>query len=126
MTVDRRFLLAAICYAVVGMTLGEIMGASGDHGQMPTHAHIMLLGWASMGLFALIYKTWPAMGGSLLAPVHFWLFQAGALLQVICLFLLYGGQYEKAVLGPFLGFASLLLISSVLIFGWNAFKNGRG
>jgi len=32
------------------------------HDQMPTHAHMNLLGWVSMALFGLIYQAFPAAG----------------------------------------------------------------
>lgn len=44
--------LAAVYFAV-GVILGVLMGASGDHSLFPLHAHINLLGWVSMALIGL-------------------------------------------------------------------------
>lgn len=49
------FFGAAVLYALAGMTLGMIMGASNDHHLMPVHAHINLLGWASLALMGAFY-----------------------------------------------------------------------
>ena len=42
---DRKFVISALCYALLGMVLGIHMAASKDHGQFVTHAHIMLVGF---------------------------------------------------------------------------------
>lgn len=39
---------AAVVYLVMGVGLGIYMGASGDHVMVPVHAHLNLLGWASL------------------------------------------------------------------------------
>ena len=45
-----RFIKSSIIYIVLGMALGIYMAASQDHSQMPTHAHLNLLGWVTMAL----------------------------------------------------------------------------
>ena len=55
---DRRFVLAAFGYAILGLGLGLFMGISQDHGQMPTHAHIMLVGFVISFIYALCHKIW--------------------------------------------------------------------
>ena len=40
---------------------------------MPTHAHIMVLGWLMSAVFAFFYHLVPAARTSRLAVVHFWL-----------------------------------------------------
>ena len=47
---------------------------------MPTHAHLNLVGWVSMALYALVYRQWPAAGQNRLALIHFWVANAGAIL----------------------------------------------
>jgi hypothetical protein len=39
------------------MSLGIYMGLARDHSLMPVHAHLNLLGWVTMFLMALYYKT---------------------------------------------------------------------
>ena len=54
-----RFFGSAIIYAVLGMTLGLVMGMTQDHSQMPTHAHLMLLGWVSFAIFGVFLPNVP-------------------------------------------------------------------
>jgi hypothetical protein len=51
--ISIAFFGAAVIYALAGMALGIVMGASGDHSLAPLPAHINLLGWASLALFGV-------------------------------------------------------------------------
>ena len=62
--VARNFFTMAVIYVLVGMTLGLSMAMSHDHGQMPTHAHIMVLGWVMSAVFAFFYHLMPAARNS--------------------------------------------------------------
>jgi hypothetical protein len=111
--IDRWFLRIAVLYALVAMALGIHMGMSQDHSQMPTHAHLNLLGWASMALYALIYRQWPAAGQTKLALVHFWVANAGALLLNAGVYALYAGNMA---LEPVAIAGSLITILGMLVF----------
>jgi hypothetical protein len=50
------FVIASLT-AVVGLSLGIFMGVSHDHSLAPVHVHINLIGWVSMFLFGLYYRT---------------------------------------------------------------------
>jgi cbb3-type cytochrome oxidase subunit 1 len=65
------FLIAAACFLVVGVALGIWMGVTEQFGQAHVHAHINLIGWASMALFGLIYKVYPQLAAKRLAKAHF-------------------------------------------------------
>ena len=62
--IDRWFLRITVIYALVAMVLGIVMGISEDHAQTPTHAHLNLVGWVSMALYALVYRQYPAAAES--------------------------------------------------------------
>ena len=111
--IDRWFLRIAVLYALVAMALGITMGISQDHSQAPTHAHLNLLGWASMALYALVYRQWPAAGQTKLALVHFWVANAGALLLNAGVYALMAGN---ATLEPVAIVGSLITITGMLIF----------
>src|SRR5262249_15977430 len=89
---SARFFGTALLYAILGILLGSIMGASGDHSQMPTHAHLMLIGWVSFAIFGLFYHMFSERGATLLARVHFWLAQATNIVLVVALYLIFSGQ----------------------------------
>ena len=67
------FLKIAVFYLLVGICLGIWMGAHENFTLAPLHAHLNLLGWATMALAGLIYNLFPQAGASRLAKVHFWL-----------------------------------------------------
>ena len=73
----------AVLYVIFGMVMGEWMASSGDHSQMPVHAHINVLGWVSLALFGLFYKTHPGSEEGKLPLVQFILFNLGVIIQSI-------------------------------------------
>lgn len=118
-TLSRRWFLCAITYFVIGISLGVYMGASHDHSLFPVHAHINLLGWASMGLTGLLYRSFPAAAQSALATWHFWLYQLGAPVMLLAVAAIYSG-IEKA--DPVAGAASVVVLVSVVLFWWAIFS----
>ena len=48
--ISVAFFGAAVLYALLGMSLGMFMGATEDFTLAPVHAHINLLGWATLAL----------------------------------------------------------------------------
>jgi hypothetical protein len=113
--VDRQYLIWALCYAVAGMGLGIYMGESGNHGQFVTHAHIMLVGFVTSLIYAVIYRLWLPAPSRLLATIQFILHQAGSLAMFVSLILLYGGAASEAQIGPVIGPATLAIILGVVL-----------
>jgi hypothetical protein len=109
----------AMVYILVGVTLGNIMGASGDHSMFPLHAHINLLGWVTMSIFAFFYRLNPAAAMTRLAKAQFWVFVAGTFAQMILLFILLRGNPGVE---PALGAASIVVGLAFLAFVVNAWK----
>jgi hypothetical protein len=98
--VARNFFTLAIIYALCGMALGIHMAISQDHGQMPTHAHVMVAGWLMSTVFAFFYHLFPAAAARTLAKVHFWLTAASGIALVVGLYLLLAGnEAMEAVTG---------------------------
>ena len=113
---------AAVVYFIIGVGLGIYMGASGDHLLVPVHAHFNLLGWASLALVGLIYHQFPAAGSTRLATVQFWLHNAGLIAAMV---LLVGALRGNTGLDPFLGLASMVIGSAVVLFAINVFQRVR-
>jgi uncharacterized membrane protein len=113
----RNFFTLAVIYAILGMTLGLSMAMSHDHTQMPTHAHIMVLGWVMSAVFAFFYHLVPAARNSRLAPVHFWLSAISSIVMMTTLFMVYGGNPSVE---PVLGVASLAFFAATLLFAYIA------
>lgn len=112
--VAKWFFTMAIVYGVLGMLLGLHMAISQDHGQRPTHAHIMVIGWVSFFLFGLFYLHFGSVVRRWLAAVHCVLAQMSILGLIIGLWLLYSGetQYE-----PVAAISSIAYAVSFVVFG---------
>lgn len=69
--IDRWFILIGLLYGIFGFALGIWVGINERFDQAHLHAHINLIGFASMALFGLLYRAFPALAESKLAPAHF-------------------------------------------------------
>ncbi len=123
MNISRNFLVIGSVYLLLGILLGMYMGGSGDHEMAPVHAHINLLGFTLMAVFACVYKLFPAMAAGKLATVHFWLHQIGVLILIVMLFMLFTGKISEAGMAPLAPLAEALVLLGVATFAFNAFKN---
>jgi hypothetical protein len=86
----RLIKLAAI-YLVVGMTLGIGMGIAEDHTLRGVHAHVNLLGWATLAVAALVFHVFPQLAETRLATAWFWLYNLALPVALVALgFALYG------------------------------------
>jgi len=109
-----RFFGTAVIYGILGMVLGNVMAATQDHGQMPTHAHLMLIGWVSFSIFAFFYHLFPARAASLLAQIHFWFAQASFIVLIVGLYLIFDGNVEAGEkLAPV---AAMAYLASMVLF----------
>ncbi|HVM78047.1 MAG TPA: cytochrome-c oxidase [Stellaceae bacterium] len=126
---DGLFLRVAVLYVLSGMGLGIFMAMTQDHSMMPAHAHINLVGWVSMALYALVYRAWPeaAEGGA--AWTHFWLANIGTLTLVIGVSGIYAGYPESfeavAGVGSILTLLSMLLFAAIVFRRVPMLREGR-
>lgn len=119
---DRKYLITAFIYGILGLTLGIWMAATMNHRQMPTHAHILLLGFVVTFIYAVCYKVWALPSTHEIATVQFWLHQLGVIGLTIGLFLLYGGFVERSALEPVMGASSILALSAFVLMAWQTVK----
>ena len=112
-SVSNNFLRLGVLSALVGMSLGVWMGANQDFVLRPVHAHINLLGFASMMLFGLFYRAFPAAGRGWLPMVHFALSVLGFLILMPSLTLLI---LEKPLFMPAMIASEIMLVLSMLLF----------
>jgi len=117
---SRRFLLCAIAYVVIGMALGIHMGAREDFVLAPVHAHMNLVGWVTMALFAFYYNAVPAAGEGKLAQAHFWIAQIGLILMIPGLTMMLTGNPGGT---PLLIGGEILTALSMLIFAFTVWRN---
>ncbi len=112
---DRKFILTAFGYAILGLALGIHMAASKDHGQFVTHAHIMLVGFVLSFIYGLCHKLWLDNSQSKLAILQFYVHQCGSLVLLIGLFLLYGQFVALELIDPVLAIASITVFVGVVL-----------
>ena len=115
MNLGKRFLVWALSYAVVGLGLGIYMAASGNHGEIPAHAHILLIGFVINFIYSIIHRLYLLQPNPVLAGVHFWLHQAASVTIAIGLFLVFGGFVPEPTAGPILGVAAFAVLIGVLL-----------
>lgn len=117
MGLDRKYLVWALAYVVLGMGLGLgiYMAASKNHTQHITHAHILLVGFVVLFIYAVIHKLWLGEAVSRLAAVQFVLHQVGALLMFSGLFLLYGGFVPEAQIELILASSTFIVFTAALL-----------
>ncbi|MBU1383363.1 MAG: hypothetical protein KKG14_06995 [Alphaproteobacteria bacterium] len=119
MFVSNNFLRLGVLSALVGMSLGVWMGANQDFALRPVHAHVNLLGFASMMLFGLFYRAVPAAGRGWLPLAHFGLSVVGFLILMPSLTLLI---LQRPIFMPAMIASEVMLVGSMLLFVIIVFK----
>lgn len=114
-----RFLRHSIIYALLGISLGIYMAASRDISQIPTHAHLNLLGFVAMAIYGFFYRAWPAAENDRLAPVHFWVANLGLVGLIIAVGLIHAG-FEWA--DPIAALFSLIVMIGMILFAVILFR----
>jgi hypothetical protein len=112
------FFIVAILAGLAGMTLGIQMGIAHDFTLMPVHAHVNLLGWASMFLYGLYYRTEPAAEETVLAVIHFALAVSGLVLMTGGLTLMLQGNgalLPVTIAGAFCAVAAMAVFLVVVL-----------
>ncbi|MEW9570478.1 TonB-dependent receptor [Rhodanobacter sp. Si-c] len=125
MNFDRKYLVWALGYLIVGMGLGLYMAASKNHAQLVTHAHILMVGFAVSFIYGIIHRLWLKQPGKTLATIQFALHQAAAFAMCTGLLLLYGGVLPESTLTPLLGAGSLGVWLAALLMIWLVRQSGR-
>ena len=116
MTLDRKYLSFAMFYVIAGMCLGVYMGASQNHTQHVTHAHILLVGFVVSFIYGIIHKLWLTRPNPLLANIQLILHQVAAAIMFVALALLFSGHFEAEKIEPILGMSSVgVLLGAILM-----------
>jgi len=122
-SLSTHFIRASVLYAILGMALGIHMAASHDHAQMPTHAHLMLLGWVGMAIYAFVYKSWPETSTGRLPSIHRILAHLTLISLTVGLFMIYNGEVEIGE--PIASIASLGALANMVLFAIIVWRGTR-
>lgn len=104
------FTVAALC-GLGGMVWGSYMGSQQDFTLSPAHAHLNLVGWATLSIMGVFYAL--AGGGGRLGWINFILSTAGAAIMIPALALYLSGN--KAADPALIG-GSVVVILGMLTF----------
>ena len=115
-----RFLKLAALYLAIGIGMGLYMGITENFTLRPVHAHLNLLGFATLALAGVVYHLHPAAATTRLAHIHFWLHNLGLPVLMASLALLVSGH---AMFAPIVGVASMVVGAGVLLFVVNVWIN---
>jgi hypothetical protein len=117
--VDRWFILIGLLYGIFGFGFGIWVGINERFEQAHLHAHINLIGFASMVLFGLLYRAFPALAASRLAAADFLLYNIGAVVFLVGIPLAAAHQTVVLAAG-----GSLTVLAGLLVFLANYLQNG--
>ncbi len=98
-SIALMYMTSAAACLVAGVTMGIVMGITHDFALAPVHAHLNLLGWASLALMGLTHRAWPELAARrTLALVQLALSAPSAMLMPAGIFLaMQGGGIGLAV-----------------------------
>lgn len=116
------FLRIAVVYLVLGALLGLGMGITERFTLAPVHAHLLLLGWASLALAGIVYHLHPAAAQTRLARLHFWLHNAGLPVFMVGLAMLLSGTAGAT---PVVALAATVVLAGLVLFAANVLVNVR-
>ncbi|HSP23429.1 MAG TPA: cytochrome-c oxidase [Planococcus sp. (in: firmicutes)] len=117
----KAFIKVASVYLLLGISFGVYMGITENFDYGHTHAHVNLLGWATMGVCGLIYCVFPRAGNSKLGKTHFWLYNIGTPFLLVGMFLFAIEMDGPALLLAIIGGA--IVLAGTLVFVVNVFSN---
>ena len=112
--ISAWFFGSALIYAVVGLLFGLLINPIGAHNQVPTHAHLLDIGWLSFAIFAFFYHLFPERSAESLAGAHFWIAQISFIALAIGFYLLLAGFISVAE--PIVTVAAIGHLVSMVIF----------
>ena len=112
------WLRLSVVYLILGVSLGIAMGATGNFMLRPVHAHLNLLGWATVALAGLIYGVYPEAGASRLAQIHFWLHNSALPVMMGSLVWFLFGHPDIV---PVLAASEFVAAGGVIVFACNVF-----
>lgn len=110
------FMVLAVISVTLGMVWGIQMSASQNHNLSPAHAHLNLLGWVTMAIFAVYYHLVPTAAQGMLAKAHLLVaaLGLGTIVPGIVMALTQQGE-ALAKIGSVLSLLSMLMFLGVVI-----------
>ena len=106
------FLRTSVVFLCIGIMLGMYMGGTHDFTQMPTHAHLNLVGGVWLFLAGLFYNSHPELSRRAIL-IHYALAVIGLLIFIPGI---WGAQIRAAWAEPVVGIGSVLTALQIVFF----------
>ena len=119
---SARLIRIAVLYFVIGATMGIVMGIQHDFRLAPVHAHINLLGWASLAVIGVVYHAYPDAASTRLATMHFWIHNTALPVFMVGLALALTG-HESFL--PMAIAGAIVVFIGILVFAVNIWRTVR-
>lgn len=123
MSISNTFLRFGVLALICGVSLGMWMGHNEEFTLRSVHAHINLIGWASMMIFGFFYRLFPQAEAGWMPKAHLGLAILGFLLMIPGLAMLLLGD---PVLLPALLAGQVMLALAILLFAVILFRHTGG
>ena len=119
--ISAAFFAVGILCMIAGMLLGMHMGATNNITLAPAHAHLNLIGWASMALYGTFYALEGPTIVKRLAWANFIVSTIGVLVMIpsLAMFLLNGNDPKWV---PFMSAGGGIVALGALIFAMSVFR----
>jgi hypothetical protein len=114
--ISEYFMRSAVLIGLIGMSMGMYMGITQDFALAPAHAHLNLLGWVSMSIYAMFYRMFPGACPGVLSVIHFCIAVPAALVMGFGISLIHLGYVRAGM--PLTGVGAMTTIAGFLIFTW--------
>jgi len=122
MKLGIKLVKIAAVYLLVGLVMGLVMGISNNFSLTSVHAHVSLLGWATMAIAGILYILIPECGRTRLAAAHFWGHNIGLPVMTLSLALYaYGVKAAEKTIAV----GSVVVLVSLMLFAVNLFISAR-
>lgn len=115
-----RLIKISVVYFAIGVCLGLYMSIVHSYTLSSVHAHINLLGWASLAIAGVIYYLFPQITTNALGKTHFWLHNISLPIMMLGLAFVVHGN-ESFV--PLVATGGVVLVIAILLFAMNVLFN---
>jgi hypothetical protein len=100
-------------YALIGVLLGSDLAGRKDYSLVPSHAHILVVGWLTLFAYGIFYYVFKEISMKKTAKLHAWSSLIGGGLMPISMLIYYKNETTFTTVA-FIVSASVLLLAIIL------------
>ena len=100
-------------YALIGAMIGSDLAGRKDYSMVPSHAHILVVGWLTLFAYGIFYCVFKEISMKKTAKLHAWTSLIGGGLMPLSMLLYYKNENSFTTL-MFIVTASVLLLAIIL------------